>query len=164
MQLDFDNIEQQIAEHKAKIEFLEEQKQKAELRKQGLIAFDKALVNLAAEYKMEEHEFYDARGGDIVEWLLGQLNNAEAPEYISTLKARVARVVKREEGGAPKRVSKANGKAAKAPEPKLEVGSYRNPYTKNVIEKKKRNPKELNEWVEKYGLKIVQGWKFKPES
>jgi len=154
---DYDQIEQQIAEHQAKIEELQEQMAQAERKKDGVIAFDKALVNLAAEYQMDEDEFFPARGEQIVDWLVGQLNDEEAPEYIKTLKARVARALKKgsESSGRGRRAT-----AAKSSEPKLEVGHYRNPYTGGTVEKKKRNPKQLNQWVEEHGLEEVQKWKI----
>lgn len=154
---EFEQIEQQIAEHQAKIEQLQEQMAQAEQKKQGVIAFDKALVNLAAEYGMEEEEFFVARADEIVDWLSAQLADEDAPEFIKTLKTRVARSMKRE-GEAPRRVRR-NG-TARAPEPKLDTGHYRNPYTGATIEKKKRNPKQLNQWVEEHGLETVKGWKI----
>ncbi|MFI2812985.1 MULTISPECIES: hypothetical protein [Microbulbifer] len=154
---EFDQIEQQIAEHQAKIEELQEQMARAERKKDGVIAFDKALVNLSAEYQMDEEEFFVARGEAIVNWLVAQLDDEDAPEYVQTLKARVARSLKRN-GEAPKRGRKAaNGKAS---EPKLEVGHYRNPYTGGTVEKKKRNPKQLNQWIEEHGLETVKEWKI----
>ncbi|WP_406828877.1 hypothetical protein [Microbulbifer sp. ARAS458-1] len=155
---DYDQIEQQIAEHQAKIEELQEQMAKAERKKQGVIAFDKALVNLAAEYEMEEEEFFPARGEMIVDWLVGQLNNDDAPDYVRSLKARVARHLKRE-GEAPRRATR-KAASSKPAEPKLETGHYRNPYTNATIEKKKRNPKQLNQWVAEHGLETVQSWKI----
>ncbi|MEW5249235.1 hypothetical protein [Microbulbifer sp. 2201CG32-9] len=153
---EYDQIEMQIAEHQAKIEELQEQKALAEHRKAGVIAFDKALVNLAAEYKMEEEELYVARGEQIVEWLVAQLDNENAPDYVQTLKTRVARSLKRS-SETPRRKRAAT---AKPSEPKLETGHYRNPYTGATIEKKKRNPKQLNEWIEEHGLETVQEWKI----
>lgn len=156
---EYDQIEQQIAEHQAKIEELQEQMAKAERKKQGVIAFDKALVNLAAEYEMEEEELYGARGEQIVDWLVSQLSNEDAPEYVRSLKARVARALKRE-GEAPRRTARRASTAAKPAEPKLETGHYRNPYTNATIEKKKRNPKQLNQWIAEHGLEKVKEWKI----
>ncbi|WP_346837623.1 hypothetical protein [Microbulbifer sp. SAOS-129_SWC] len=153
---EYDQIEQQIAEHQAKIEELQEQRAQAERKKEGVIAFDKALVNLAAEYQMDEEELYPARGEQIVDWLVGQLNDEDAPDYIKSLKARVARALKKG-GDTPRRGRAA---ASKSSEPKLEVGHYRNPYTGGTLEKKKRNPKQLNQWVEEHGLEEVQKWKI----
>ncbi|MCK7598652.1 hypothetical protein M0G74_15345 [Microbulbifer sp. CAU 1566] len=156
---EYDQIEQQIAEHQAKIEELQEQKAKAERKKQGVIAFDKALINLAAEYEVEEEEFYSVRGEQIVDWLVGQLGEEDAPDYVRTLKARVARALKREsEGG--RRTTRRAAATSKPAEPKLETGHYRNPYTNATIEKKKRNPKQLNQWVAEHGLEKVQSWKI----
>lgn len=154
---DYDQIEQQIAEHQARIEELQEQRAQAERKKEGVIAFDKALVNLAAEYQMEEEELYVARAEQIVDWLVGQLDDEDAPDYIKTLKARVARVLKKG-GESPRRARRTT--AAKSAEPKLEVGHYRNPYTGGTLEKKKRNPKQLNQWVEEHGLETVKEWKI----
>lgn len=155
---DYEQIEQQIAEHQAKIEALQEQMAQQERKKQGVIAFDKALVNLAAEYQMEESEFFVARAEAMVDWLVSQLNQADAPEYVQTLKARVARALKRE-GEAPRR-SPRRATAAKSAEPKLDTGHYRNPYTGATVEKKKRNPKLLNDWIAEHGLELVKSWKI----
>ena len=154
---EYEQIEQQIAEHQAKIEALQEQMAQAERKKEGVIAFDKALVNLAAEYQMEEEELYVARAEQIVDWLVGQLNDEDAPDYIKTLKARVARSMKKG-SEAPRRTRRAS--SAKPEEPKLEVGHYRNPYTGGTVEKKKRNPKQLNQWIEEHGLEEVKKWKI----
>ncbi|GAA5524232.1 hypothetical protein Maes01_00786 [Microbulbifer aestuariivivens] len=157
---DYNKIEQQIAEHQAKIEELQEQMALAERKKEGVIAFDKALVNIAAEYQMDEEELYVARGEQIVEWLVSQLSDEDAPDYVNTLKARVARSLKKG-GDTPRRGRGAAAKSkGKGSEPKLETGHYRNPYTGATIEKKKRNPKPLNQWVEEHGLDIVQSWKI----
>lgn len=155
---EYDQIEQQIAEHQAKIEELQEQMAQAERKKDGVIAFDKALVNLAAEYQMDEEEFFPARGEQIVEWLVGQLDDEDAPDFVKTLKARVARFLKK--GGDTARRTRRAATSAKSNEPKLEVGHYRNPYTGGTVEKKKRNPKQLNQWVEEHGLEEVQKWKI----
>ncbi|AOS95851.1 hypothetical protein AUP74_00380 [Microbulbifer aggregans] len=153
---DYEKIEQQIAEHQAKIEELQEQMALAERKKEGVIAFDKALVNIAAEHQMEEEELYVARGERIVDWLVGQLDDEAAPDFVKTLKARVARSLKKQ-GETPRRTRRA---AAKSSEPKLETGHYRNPYTGATIEKKKRNPKQLNQWIEEHGLETVKEWKI----
>ncbi|MFD1218262.1 MULTISPECIES: hypothetical protein [Microbulbifer] len=154
---EYDQIEQQIAEHQAKIEQLQQEMAQVERKKEGVIAFDKALVNLAAEYEMAEEEFFVARADQIVEWLIGQLDAEEEPDYIRTLKSRVARHLKR--GDSPRRGARA-AKSSKPAEPKLETGHYRNPYTNATIEKKKRNPKQLNQWVEEHGLETVKTWKI----
>ncbi|MFC6633151.1 hypothetical protein [Microbulbifer taiwanensis] len=154
---EYDQIEQQIAEHQAKIEELQEQMARAERKKEGVIAFDKALVNLAAEYQMEEEELFVARGQQIVDWLVGQLNDESAPEFVQSLKARVARSLKKE-GETPRRTRRAA--ASKSSEPKLDTGHYRNPYTGATVEKKKRNPKPLSQWIEEHGLETVKEWKI----
>ncbi|MCO1334621.1 DNA binding protein [Microbulbifer sp. OS29] len=155
---EYEQLEQQIAEHQARIEELQEQMAQAERKKDGVIAFDKALVNLAAEHQMEEDEFFVARGQQIVEWLVAQLNEDEPADYVQTLKARVARHLKKE-GDSPRRGRRA-APAAKAAEPKLETGHYRNPYTGATVEKKKRNPKALSQWIDEYGLDTVKEWKI----
>ncbi|WP_444920153.1 DNA binding protein [Microbulbifer sp. CnH-101-G] len=155
---EYEQLEQQIAEHQARIEELQEQMAQAERKKDGVIAFDKALVNLAAEYHMEEEEFFVARGRQVVEWLVDQLNDEDAPDYVQTLKSRVARHLKKE-GDTPRRGRRAAA-ASKSAEPKLETGHYRNPYTGATVEKKKRNPKALSQWIDEYGLDTVKEWKI----
>lgn len=155
---EYEQIEQQIAEHQSRIEQLQEKMAHAERKKEGVIAFDKMLVNLAAEYNMDEEELFVARGEEIVSWLAGQLNDDNAPGYVQTLRARVTRVLKRE-GEAPRRTRRVSA-SNKPSEPKLETGHYRNPYTGATVEKKKRNPKPLNEWIEEHGLETVKEWKI----
>ncbi len=155
---EYDQIEQKIAEHQAKIEELQQQMARAERKKEGAIAFDKALINLAAEYDMVEEEFFVVRGEEIVNWLVGQLNDENAPDFVQTLKARVARSLKRE-GDAPRRTTR-RAAASKSSEPKLDTGHYRNPYTGATVEKKKRNPKQLNDWIAEHDLETVKGWKI----
>ncbi|MCH9692722.1 MAG: hypothetical protein K0U59_11795 [Gammaproteobacteria bacterium] len=160
---EFEKIEQQIAQHQAQIQQLEEQRMLVERKKQAVIAFDKALVNLAAEYSVEETDMYVARGDQMVDWLLSQLDDEGAPEFVQSLKTRMARQIKREgEGG--RRTRRSNNKARvngsqKPIEPKLETGHYQNPYTGATVEKKKRNPKSLTQWIEEHGLETVKAWK-----
>lgn len=161
---EFEKIEQQIAQHQAQIQQLEEQRVLVERKKQAIIAFDKALINLAAEYSVEESDLYVARGDQIVDWLLGQLEDENTPEYIQSLKTRMARQLKREadtprRGRRPVGKTQANG-SQKPAEPKLETGHYQNPYTGTTLEKKKRNPKALSQWIEEHGLETVKGWKL----
>jgi len=155
---EYDQIEQQIAEHQAKIEALQQQMAQVERKKEGAIAFDKALINLAAEYDMAEEEFFVVRGEEIVNWLVGQLSDENAPDYVQTLKARVSRALKKE-GESPRRTTR-RASASKSGEPKLDTGHYRNPYTGATVEKKKRNPKQLNDWIAEHGLETVKEWKI----
>jgi hypothetical protein len=153
---EYEQIEQQIAEHQAKLEALQGEMARVERKKEGVIAFDKALVNLAAEYDMAEEEFFVARSEEIVNWLVGQLNDDNAPDFVQSLKARVARTLKR--GDSASRTRKITAK--KPSEPKLETGHYRNRFTGATVEKKKRNPKALNDWIAEHGLDEVKTWKI----
>lgn len=160
---EFEKIEQQIAQHQAQIQQLEEQRVLVERKKQAVIACDKALINLAAEYGVEEVDLYVARGDQMVDWLVSQLDDEDAPEYIQSLRSRVARQLKRETD-APRRGRRAGSKARvngsqKPTEPKLETGHYQNPYNGATVEKKKRNPKPLTQWIEEHGLDTVKTWK-----
>ncbi|WLD57582.1 hypothetical protein NFC81_12795 [Salinispirillum sp. LH 10-3-1] len=50
-------------------------------------------------------------------------------------------------------------KRARKPEPKLQTGTYVNPYTQETAEKRTRTPAALTEWVSVYGLGTVETWR-----
>jgi hypothetical protein len=50
-------------------------------------------------------------------------------------------------------------KTSTLPKPKLEVGRYKNPATHEIIEKIKRNPRQLEDWINEYGFETVRTWK-----
>ena len=62
-----------------------------------------------------------------------------------------------------KALSKDGRKVAKKPstlpKPKLAVGTYKNPATNEKVEKIKRNPRQLDQWIEEYGFQTVRTWK-----
>jgi len=55
---------------------------------------------------------------------------------------------------------KGEKKSSSLPKPKLAVGTYRNPATQEKVEKIKRNPRQLDQWIEEYGFQTVRTWKI----
>jgi len=51
-------------------------------------------------------------------------------------------------------------KVSSLPKPKLAVGRYKNPATHETVEKIKRNPRQLEDWINEYGFEVVRTWKI----
>lgn len=86
---------------------------------------------------------------------LEQIVNLHAPQLATAIiESKKYSVVMRRLTGDIKTVT-----TTKTTEPKLLVGVYRNPHTGEAIEKIKRNPKPLDQWIEEYGFDTVAGWK-----
>ncbi|MEX1058117.1 MAG: hypothetical protein WED11_10315 [Natronospirillum sp.] len=147
------DIDRKIEEFRGEIEKLES-KRAAEAKKfEGMEAFEGKVQSVCDEYGLTRDELYLSKGDEIVSWVKALSKLPDRPEVYNELKSYFARVIARE--GTGKKVPA----KAKSTGPKLEVGSYKNPHSGEVIEKIKRNPKTLDGWLTEYGFATVQGWK-----
>lgn len=155
MSLDKD-YDQQIAELRRKMEELETLKNMHVRKLEGVQRFQDLVSTLVNEFGLTESELFVARSEAIVGWIKASARDgSEPPLYWKQLRDYFATVVEKEQKGG-KRV----GKKVKDPinNPTLPVGVYRNPLTGERIEKKRRNPKQLDNWIEEFGFTEVRSW------
>lgn len=148
------DIDKQIQQHQQKIEELEKLKVDQEQKFEGIKEFDVQIKRLCNQNSLTENELYVSRSEQIEAWLIS-MAKADAPSSIyKNLKKHFEKVIAREarNGGKVEKVSS-------LPKPKLVVGVYQNPATSEKVEKIKRNPRQLDEWIAEYGFEIVKTWK-----
>ncbi|MCY0967182.1 hypothetical protein [Parathalassolituus penaei] len=144
------DIDKQIQQHQQRILELEQLKKDHEKKLEGLKEFDLAIKRLCNQNSLTEAELYVSRSEQIEAWLV-EMSRQESPSSIyNNLKKHFDRAQAR--GG--KREKKST-----LPKPKLAVGVYRNPATQEKVEKIKRNPRQLDQWIAEYGFETVRTWK-----
>ncbi|ASP39306.1 hypothetical protein CHH28_11735 [Bacterioplanes sanyensis] len=144
-----EDIDKKIQLHKQKIEELEELKKEQEKKLEGIKEFDTIIKRLCNQNSLSEDELFVARSAEIEKWIIGMAGQ-EAPSSIyNNLKKHFEKSLNR----------KGSSKPSSLPKPKLAVGAYRNPATQEKVEKIKRNPKILDQWIEEYGFATVKTWK-----
>jgi len=145
-------IDKEIEAHKKKIAELEQLKLDQEKKFEGFKEFEQTIKRLCNQMSLTEAELYVSRGDQITQWIIDSGKAAKPGRVYETLKKHFEKVIKREErnGG---------GKTSTLPKPKLVVGTYQNPATNEKVEKIKRNPRQLDEWIEEYGFEVVRTWK-----
>lgn len=144
------DIDKQIQQHQQKIHELEQMKIDHEKKLEGIKEFDVEIKRLCNQSSLSEEELYASRSTQIEEWIVG-MSRLESPSSIYTsLKKHFER--------AAARAGKKDKKST-LPKPKLAVGTYRNPATNEKVEKIKRNPRTLDQWIEEYGFEVVRTWK-----
>ncbi|AJQ96184.1 DNA binding protein [Gynuella sunshinyii] len=157
------DYDKQIQELKKNIEELERRKQEALKREEGFNAFDEALQRIFDEYGLTEYDLFLLKSVDICKWLEKLAGEAIQPGSFHEIKEMMGKLYARENGlVSGKRKSAKVGKKAvvvKKEQPKLEIGIYTNPHTQQTVEKKRRNPKELDAWLDEYGYDTVVAWK-----
>ena len=148
-------LDKEIELHKKKIAELEQLKLDQEKKIEGFNEFDQTIKRLCNNMALTEAELYVSRGDQIVSWIHDLAKTDNPGRIYETLKKHFEKELKKD--------SKKEGRKAKPsslPKPKLAIGRYRNPATQEVIEKIKRNPKPLDEWIEEYGFEVVRTWKI----
>ncbi|MCH8552954.1 MAG: DNA binding protein [Natronospirillum sp.] len=146
-------IDRKIEEFKSEIEKLEAERAAQAKKLEGFSAFENDIQKVCRDFGVSREELFVSQGDYLVEWVKSLNKLSERPEVYNELKAYFARVIARE-GSTRKSPAK---KASSGP--KLEVGSYKNPKTGETIEKIKRNPKTLDEWISEHGIETVRSWK-----
>ena len=144
------DIDKQIQQHQLKIQELEQLKKDHEKKLEGLKEFDLEIKRLVNQRSLSEAELYVSRSEQIEEWITDMAKLDNPSSIYTNLRKHFERVAAR--GG--KREKKST-----LPKPKLAVGTYRNPATNESVEKIKRNPRQLDQWIAEYGMETVKTWK-----
>ncbi|BCE01620.1 hypothetical protein [Marinicellulosiphila megalodicopiae] len=157
------DLDRKILEAKRLIEELEEQKRKEARRNEGIEAFDASVREIFSEYGLTERDLFLLKSTPIVEWIKVVGEQSSKPSFFEDLKNYFSKIVEKEIKSELK--AKVEKKTKKSiPKPTLVIGKYRNPITDEVIEKKRRNPKPLDDWIEEFGLDMVQSWQVPVEA
>ena len=148
------DIDKQIKQHQQKIQELEQLRKDQEHKLEGLKEFDVTIKRLCNQNRLTEEELYVSRSEQIEAWLVGMAKQDNPSSIYNNLKKHFARTAPR----GPKAVK--TEIESSLPKPKLPVGTYRNPATQEKVEKIKRNPRQLDEWIELHGFAVVRTWKI----
>lgn len=144
------DIDKQIEQHQLKIQELEQLKKDHEKKLEGIKEFDLEIKRLCNQRSLSEAELFVSRSEKIESWIL-EMSKLDSPSSIYiNLKKHYERAAAR---------GNKKEKPTTLPKPKLAVGTYRNPATNESVEKIKRNPRQLDEWINEYGLEVVKTWK-----
>lgn len=143
-------IDKQIRRLEDEILQLEQQRLDNAKKIEGIQEFDAIITRLCEEKSLTENELYVSRSEQIEEWITGMAKQTHPSSIYLNLTKHFARRGPR--ATKPK-------KESSLPKPRLAVGTYEHPYTKERIEKVKRNPRLLDEWINEHGLAIVRTWK-----
>ena len=148
------DIDKQIQQHQQKIQELEKLKVDQEKKFEGIKEFDVQIKRLCNQNSLTEEELYVSRAEKIENWIVGLSQNESPSSIYKNLKKHFEKVIAKEARGGAKAT-----KPSTLPKPKLAVGVYQNPATHEKVEKIKRNPRQLDEWIAEYGFEIVKTWK-----
>lgn len=152
-------LDKEIELHKKKIAELEQLKLDQEKKIEGFEEFDRTIKRLCNQMALTEAELYVSRGDQILDWVQN-LSKAENPGRIyESLKKHFEKALKKD-GRKDARKGERKEKTSSLPKPKLPIGRYQNPATNEIIEKIKRNPRQLDEWISQYGFETVRTWKL----
>lgn len=149
------DYDSQIADLRRKMEELETLKNMHVKKLEGVQRFQEMLAQICKEYGMSEGELFVSRADAIVAWIKAN-GKDEPPLYWQQLKEYFAGVIAKD--------AKPGKRGAKKKEkdpinnPVLPTGTYRNPFSGEKIEKKRRNPKQLDNWVDEFGFTEVRSW------
>ncbi len=146
------DIDKQIQQHQKKIEELEVMKKAQAKKLEGLKEFDEQIKRLCNQNSLSEEELYVSRSEQIENWLTGMAKEENPSSIYMNLKRHFEKSLSKDGRKAAKKVST-------LPKPKLAVGTYKNPATNEKVEKIKRNPRQLDQWIEEYGFQTVRTWK-----
>lgn len=147
------DYDKQIAELRRKMEELETLKNMHVKKLEGVQRFQELVATLVNQYGLTESELFVSRADAIVAWIKAS-GKDDPPVYWRQLRDYFAQVAEKE--GKPAR----RGRKGKDPvnNPVLPTGVYRNPFSGEKIEKKRRNPKQLDQWIEEFGFTEVRSW------
>lgn len=145
------DIDKQILQHQQKIVELEQLKKDQEKKLEGLQEFDAYIKRLCNESSLTESELYVSRSEQIEAWITAMAKEAAPSSIYASLKRHFEKAIAKD--------SRKTEKKSSLPKPKLPIGIYQNPATNEKVEKIKRNPRQLDQWIEEYGFQMVRTWK-----
>lgn len=149
------DIDKQIKEHQKKIEELESLRKSQEKKLEGIKEFETVIKRLCNQSSLTEEELYVSRSEQIENWIVGMGKQDNPSSIYANLRKHFARTAPR-----GPRAKQEKEKESSLPKPKLPVGTYRNPATQEKVEKIKRNPRQLDQWIEQHGFAVVRTWKI----
>lgn len=145
------DIDKKIEDYKKEIQKLEANKALHAKKVEGFKSFSNTIEAFCQEYGVTEEELFLSQSDRLLKVIKSLAKREPRPELVDQLKGYFSRLAQRE--GVTKK------SATKKPSvPRLAVGVYRNPHTGETIEKIKRNPKPLDQWLAQYGFATVQSW------
>lgn len=153
-----DDYDRQISDLRRKMEEVEQMKIMHVKKLEGVRHFQELVAECVQKYGLSESELFVAKSEAIVAWIkAGAKAGSEPPLYWKNLKEYFAEVLAKEKKTGR---GKASGKkAASLKLATLPTGVYRNQFNGDVVEKKRRNPKQLDVWVEEFGFSEVLSWR-----
>ena len=151
-------LDKEIESHKKKIAELEQLKLDQEKKIEGFNEFDQTIKRLCNQMALTEAELYVSRGDQILDWIQSLAKTENPGRIYEGLKKHFEKAIKKD-GRKAAGNSERKDKASSLPKPKLAIGRYKNPATHEAIEKIKRNPRQLDEWINEYGFEVVRTWK-----
>ncbi|WP_119396077.1 DNA binding protein [Salinibius halmophilus] len=141
-----ENFDALIEQKKKEIEQLVQQKEAELQRQEGLRQLDAKFAGFYSEFSLTEDDYFAFKQKEIEKWIKAQARSESPAAIVDALNAYFSRY-----DGKKKKAAVSTG-------PKLKVGKYRNPNTGEVIEKIKRNPKPLDQWIDENGFDTVASW------
>lgn len=148
------DYDKQIAELLRKKDELERLKTMHVKKLEGVQKFQDLVAELVREYDLSESELFVTRSEAIVAWIKASAKD-EPPLYWRQLRDYFAGVVEKEQKPSRRGAAKARDPINN---PTLPTGVYKHPFSGERVEKKRRNPKQLDEWIAEFGFTEVRSW------
>lgn len=144
-------IDKKIDSLRRELQEAEAQKEQEVDRLKGLEHADAHLQAFYAQHELSESDLYLHKAAAITKWLKSLEADDDRPDFFAELQSFFVRLA----SGKKTRVAA----AAKTAGPRLEIGFYVNPFTGEEVKKVKRNPRQLDQWLDEHGIEIVRTWK-----
>lgn len=140
------DLDKQIQSYQEKIRELEAKKLEQDKKIKALEELNAYIEKYTHAQLISLNELYESQSKSIEKWIVSMGKQESSCDLYHALQ---------------KHFQKTPTKPKKKPinKPRLLIGQYKSPFTQESIEKIKRNPKKLDDWIEEYGLETVQSWK-----
>lgn len=144
------NLDEQIKLYEKKIKALKESQKEQEKKFETIDELNDYIARFCEKKDIGLEYVYASQASSIEKWIKSLAkNNADSRFYLNLKKHFQSSAA-----------TSAKAKRKPSLKPRLEIGVYQHPQNKEKIEKIKRNPKQLDNWIEEYGLDTVQAWKL----
>lgn len=140
-------LDKQIQSYQEKIRELEAKKLERNKKIKVLEELNAYIEKYSNEQSVSYDEIYESHSKSIEKWIVNMSKQEVVCDIYYALQKHFQKVPAK-----PKKIQ--------INKPRLLIGKYKNPFTQESIEKIKRNPKKLDDWIEEYGLETVQSWKI----
>lgn len=141
-----EDLDKQIQSYQEKIRELENKKLEQDKKIKTLEELNAYIEKYTHEYSISLDELYESQSDSIEKWIISMSKQESDFAIYDSLQKHFQK-------------TPAKPKKSQVNKPRLIIGQYKNPFTQESIEKIKRNPKKLDDWIEEYGLDTVQSWK-----